>query len=79
MIVARCTNCNYKWRIKDVWLLGFTRKGEGCPSCNTRQLLSFKDKGLLVGLGYLSGTIALCMIRIFPFLLKLSDQDETIF
>ncbi|GGP09102.1 hypothetical protein [Oceanobacillus neutriphilus] len=60
--MARCTNCNYKWKTKDVWLLGFTKKGKVCPVCNTRQFLAFKDRGFLLGLGYLSGTIAILII-----------------
>lgn len=76
--MARCTNCNEKWSTKDVWLLGFTENGKVCPNCNARQFLSFKDRGLLLGLGYLSGTIAILIIISFPFLLQLSDKDETI-
>jgi len=76
--VAHCTNCNYKWRTKDVWLLGFTKKGKVCQNCNAKQFLSFKDRGLLLGLGSLSGIIAMLIIIIFPYLLKLSDKDETI-
>ncbi len=77
--MARCSNCNYKWRTKDVWLLGFTKKGNLCPSCKAKQFVSFKDRGFLLGLGYLSGTIGIIIIILFPFFIKLSNQDETIF
>jgi len=77
--MARCSNCNYKWKTKDVWLLGFTKKGKTCPSCNAKQFASFKDRGFLLGLGYLSGTIGIIIIIFFPFIIKLSNQDETIF
>jgi CXXC-20-CXXC protein len=56
--MARCSNCNYKWKVKDVWKLTISKKGKACPNCNTRQFASFKDRGLLLGLGYLSGTNA---------------------
>ena len=77
--MARCTNCNYKWNTKNVWLLGFSKKGKECPNCNTKQFVSFKDKGLILGLGYISGTIGLLLIIFFPFFIKLSDKDETTF
>ena len=78
-IMARCSNCNYKWKTKDVWLLGFTKKGKTCPGCNAKQFASFKDRGFLLGLGYLSGTIGIIIIIFFPFIIKLSSQDETIY
>ena len=77
--MARCTNCNYKWNTKNVWLLGFSKKGKECPNCNTKQFVSFKDKGLILSLGYISGVIGLLLIIFFPFFIKLSDKDETLF
>ena len=77
--MARCTSCNYKWKTKNVWLLGFSKKGKECPKCNIKQFVSFKDRGLILGLGYISGTMALLLILFFPFFIKLSDKDETIF
>ena len=76
--MARCTNCNYKWKTKDVWLLGFSKKGKDCPNCKTKQFISFKDRCPLIGLGYLSGTIGILLIIFFPLFFKLSDRDETI-
>lgn len=75
-IVACCNHCNYKWNAKNVWLLGFSKKGQKCPKCSTRQFVSFKGTGPLVGLGYLSGIIAILFIIFFPFLVKLTDKEE---
>ena len=74
--MARCTTCHNKWKTKDMWLLGFTKKGKECLNCGTRQFLSFKNRELILGLGFLSGAIAILMIMFFPFLLTLSDQDD---
>lgn len=78
-LLARCTHCNFKWKVKDIWSLGFTKEGKDCPSCKNKQYVSFKDRGFILGLGYLSGTIAILIIIFFPFFIKLSNQDETIF
>ena len=32
-----------------------------------KQFVSFKDRGFLLGLGYLSGTIGIIIIILFPF------------
>ncbi|WP_455661304.1 hypothetical protein, partial [Pradoshia sp.] len=64
--MARCSNCNYKWSMKDVWSLGFIKRGKVCPSCKAKQFASFKDRGFLLGLGYLSGTIGIIIIIFFP-------------
>ena len=77
--MARCSNCHNKWKLKDVWLLGFSKKGRVCPYCKARQFPSFKDRGFLLGLGYLSGTIGIILIIFFPFIIQLSNQDETIY
>ncbi|MGM9922615.1 MAG: hypothetical protein ACI35R_00020 [Bacillus sp. (in: firmicutes)] len=75
--MARCTNCNCKWKIKNMWLLGFSKKGRACPHCGTRQFASFKESNVLIGLGSLSGIIAILLIMFFPFFIKLSDKEET--
>lgn len=75
-IVACCNHCNYKWNAKNVWLLGFSKKGKKCPKCSTRQFVSFKGTGPLIGLGYLSGIIAILFIIFFPFLVKLTDKED---
>lgn len=74
--MACCNRCNYKWNTKNVWLLGFSKKGKKCPKCNTRQFVSFKGSGPLIGLGYLSGIVAILFIIFFPFVVKLTDKEE---
>ncbi len=44
--MARCTNCNYKWKAREILLLGFSKNGKNCPHCGeTRSFFT---------LGYLS-------------------------
>ncbi|KRD95684.1 hypothetical protein ASE46_29280 [Bacillus sp. Root239] len=74
--MACCNHCNYKWNAKNVWLLGFSKKGKKCPKCSTRQFVSFKGTGPLIGLGYLSGIIAILFIIFFLFLVKLTDKED---
>jgi hypothetical protein len=69
--VARCTKCNFKWKGKDIWALGFSKKGKDCPGCGARQYISSGTQRIFT-LGYLS----LVFIVIFPFVIKLSDKDE---
>lgn len=69
--MARCTNCNYKWNSKEIWSLGFSKKGKDCPKCGVKQYISSQTQRTFT-LGYLS----LIFIVIFPFIIKLSDQDE---
>ena len=66
-----CTNCNYKWKTKDICLLGFSKEGKDCPNCGVKQYISSKTQRIFY-LGYLS----LIFIMIFPFIVKLSDKDE---
>lgn len=77
--MASCTHCHYKWKAKNVWLLGFSKKGKACPNCQTKQFVSFNESGFLMGLGYLSSTVAIILIIFFPYFIKLSNKDETIF
>lgn len=77
--MARCTNCNYKWKLKGIWSIGFSKNGKKCPNCNKRQFISFKNENPLIGLGYLNGIIALFIIIFCPFFVKLTEnKDETI-
>ncbi|WJE43671.1 hypothetical protein QRD86_03395 [Bacillus halotolerans] len=72
--MARCTSCNYKWKAKEVWSLGFSKKGTDCPNCGIKQYISSETQRTFT-LGYLS----LIFIVIFPFIIKLSDKDESFF
>lgn len=69
--MAQCTNCDYKWKAKEIWSLGFSKKGKDCPNCGVKQYISSKTQRTFT-LGYLS----LIFIVIFPFIIKLSDKDE---
>lgn len=69
--MPRCTNCNYKWNLKDIIALGFTKKGKDCPNCGDRQYISAESQRLLT-LGWLS-------LIFVPFIIskiKLSGKDE---
>ncbi|WP_391209578.1 hypothetical protein [Psychrobacillus sp. L4] len=70
--MAHCTNCNYKWKAKEIWSLGFSKKGKDCSNCGDKQYISYETQGILT-LYYLS----IVFIVIFPFLIKLSDKDES--
>lgn len=72
--MPRCTNCNYKWKIKEVLSLGFSKNGKDCPNCVQRQFISIGTQKLLT-LGYLS----LIFIPFLLFRIKLSDKDERLF
>ena len=66
-----CTNCNDKWKVKDVVALGFSKNGKDCPNCGQRQYLSAETQRLFT-LGYLS-------LLFVPFLfskIKLSGKDK---
>ncbi|PFH90726.1 hypothetical protein [Bacillus sp. AFS088145] len=77
--MAHCNNCNYKWKAKDIWQLGFTKKGKECPNCRTKQFATFKDKEVILGLGYLSWIFVILIIIFFPFVIKLSYKEEKFF
>lgn len=72
--MARCTNCNYKWKIKEVLSLGFSKDGKDCPNCGKRQYVSVKTQQIFT-LAYLS----LIFVPLLFFRIKLSDKDESIF
>ena len=69
--MARCTKCKYKWSVKDVMAVGFSKEGKECPNCNEKQYISSTTQNIM-NLGYLS----LIFVIIFPFLIKLSDKKE---
>ena len=75
--MAHCTNCNFKWKAKHIWKLGFSKDGKQCPNCQAQQFVSYKDGGFLMGLGYLSGIVGLLLILFFPLYIRLSDKNET--
>ncbi|WP_110926796.1 hypothetical protein [Bacillus massiliglaciei] len=69
--MAQCTNCHYKWKVKEIWSLGFSKKGKSCPNCGVTQYISSESQRTLT-IGYIS----LLFIVIFPFIIKLSNKDE---
>lgn len=72
--MPHCTNCNYKWKFKEVMSLGFSKRGKDCPNCGKRQYISLKTQKLLT-LGYIS----LIFIPFLLFSIKLSDKEENLF
>lgn len=69
--MPHCTNCSFKWKAKDILLLGFSKNGRKCLNCGQRQYISAETQRLFT-LGYIS-------LIFIPFLLsriKLSGQDE---
>lgn len=56
-----------------MWTVGFSTTGKECPNCRKKQYISAKTKKLLT-LGWLS----LAFIFIFPFIIKLSNKDESV-
>lgn len=69
--MARCTNCNYKWKVKDILLLGFSKHGKRCQRCQHKQYISVETQRILT-LGYLS----LIFVPFLFFFIKLSDKDK---
>lgn len=69
--MTRCTNCNYKWKVKEVLSLGFSKVGKDCPNCGHKQYISTGTQRLFT-LGYLS----LIFVPFLLFRINLSDKDE---
>lgn len=69
--MTKCSVCGNKWRLKEVWAVGWSKKGRACSNCGHRQYISGQTKGIFT-LGYLS----LLFVLFFPFIIKLSDKDE---
>lgn len=72
--MPRCTNCDYKWKAKEVLALGFSKKGKDCPKCSQKQYISAKTQRMFT-LGYLS----LLVVPFLLFRIKLSDKDEPLY
>ncbi|KTR58574.1 hypothetical protein RSA42_14935 [Exiguobacterium indicum] len=73
--MARCTNCQYKFSTKELLAVSVAIHGKGktCPNCGVKQYMSRKSQF------YLSfGNISLLFVLILPFVIKLSDKEETI-
>ena len=71
--MVRCTNCQYTFKTKEVLAVGLAKHGKACPNCGMKQYIS-KDSQHYLSLGYVS----LLFILILPFVIKLSDKEETI-
>ncbi|MDT0173865.1 hypothetical protein Q9R23_12880 [Exiguobacterium sp. BRG2] len=73
--MARCTNCQYKFNTKELLAVSVAIHGKGktCPNCGVKQYIS-KDSQHYLSLGYVS----LLFVLILPFVIKLSDKEETI-
>lgn len=69
-----CSNCDAKWRLKELLALGFSRKGRVCVHCGERQYLS-KDTLKLSTLGWLS----LLFIPLIIWRMTLSSKEEHLF
>lgn len=69
--MPRCTNCYTKWKISDIWKLGFSKDGRNCPACGKRQYISSESQRMM--------TIefwSVLFILFLPFMIKLTDKDE---
>lgn len=73
-IMARCSNCKYKWKFKDVLSLGFSKSGKGCLNCGHTQYISARTQRLFT-LGWLS----LIFVPFIVFRIKLSNKEEGLF
>ncbi|TFD94406.1 hypothetical protein [Jeotgalibacillus sp. R-1-5s-1] len=69
--MARCTHCQSKWKISEVWSLGFSKSGKKCSNCGTTQYISQETKNL-----FTLGWISLIVVPFLFFRIKLSDRDE---
>lgn len=69
-----CTHCTYKWKVKEILALGFSKKGKACPNCEQKQYISAETQRIFT-LGYLS----LLIIPFILFRIKLSDKDEPLY
>ena len=69
--MQRCTNCDYKWKVKDIIALGFSKNGKDCPDCGHKQYISGETQRLFT-LGWMS----LVFIPFLIYRIRLSDKDE---
>ncbi|WP_430786731.1 hypothetical protein VBD025_14575 [Virgibacillus flavescens] len=72
--MVRCTNCDYKWKARDVLAAGFSKNGRECSSCGERQYISAETQRMLT-LGYIS----IIFLPLLPFLIQLSNKKEEMF
>lgn len=72
--MARCMNCQYEFNTKELLAVSVAIHGKGkpCPNCGVNQYMSQKSQF------YLSlGNISLLFVLFLPFLIRLSDQEES--
>lgn len=72
--MPRCTNCQHKWKVKELLALGLSKNGKDCPNCKQKQYVSGETQKLFT-LGWLS----LLFIPIIVFQIKLSAKKENLF
>lgn len=70
-MAPHCTNCHYKWKVKEVWSLGFSKDGKACPNCGHTQYISGETQRLFT-LGYLN----LLFVPFLLFRIRLSDEND---
>lgn len=73
--MTRCTNCHYKWKLRDTLKLFIAKNGKNCPHCHETQYMSLQTQRLVFMFGYLS----LIFIPFLLFRIKLCSKDERIF
>lgn len=56
--------------MREVWQLGWSKKGKRCANCDEMQYISRETQGIMT-LGYLS----ILFVPIMPFIIKLSSQS----
>lgn len=69
-----CANCQYKWKLKDLVKLSFSKEGRTCVKCREQQYLS-KDAQNLMTLSWLS----LLFLPFIIYRLTLSSKKEDLF
>lgn len=72
--MPRCTNCQFTFKTKELLAVSVAIHGKGktCPDCGVKQYMSRKSQF------YLSlGNISLLLVLFLPFLIRLSDREES--
>lgn len=72
--MTRCTNCQIKWKLKDVIKLSLSKDGRNCPQCGERQYVS-KDAQNFMTLSWLS----LLFLPLIIYRITLSSKKEHLF
>lgn len=74
--MARCTNCNFKWKARHIWMLNLSKDGKPCKNCGIKQYIHVQEEVTFSDFFYYVDLIPIVSFIFSPLHVQLTDQPH---